>query len=241
MTAATTARRPVVTIDGPAGAGKSTVSRALAARLGFTYLDTGALYRAVALAAGDDAERARRIDENEVAAISADDEAALAALARSLPLAFSDNGTRLSIGDRDVSLAIRTPEISQRASKISALPAVRAALLDVQRRFGEAGGIVVEGRDAGSVVFPDAEVKFFLTADLAERARRRAAELRARGLEVDEEEVRRDIESRDARDAARAAAPLVCPQGAVVIDTSGLTIEQVVERLYGVVTMRDRS
>ncbi|MEW6271230.1 MAG: (d)CMP kinase [Thermodesulfobacteriota bacterium] len=235
------ARRPVVTIDGPAGAGKSTVSRALAERLGFTYLDTGALYRAVALAAGDDPARARRIDATDSGAVSPDDEAALAALARALPLAFSDNGARLAIGGRDVTSAIRTPEISQRASKISALPAVRAALLEVQRRIGAAGGIVVEGRDAGSVVFPDAEVKFFLTADLAERGRRRAAELRARGIEADEEAVRRDIESRDARDAERAAAPLVRPEGALVVDTSGLSVEQVIQRLHDVVTTRDRS
>jgi cytidylate kinase len=234
-----TARRPVVTIDGPAGAGKSTVSRALAERLGFTYLDTGALYRAVALAAGDDPARARRIDAADV--VAADDERALAELARALPLAFSANGTRLAIGARDVTAAIRTPEISQRASKVSALPAVRAALLDVQRRMAAAGGIVVEGRDVGSVVFPDAEVKFFLTADLAERGRRRAAELRGRGLEADEEAVRRDIESRDARDAERAAAPLVCPRGAFVVDTSRLSVEQVIDLLYEVVTTRDRS
>ncbi len=236
-------RRPVVTIDGPAGAGKSTVSRALAERLGFTYLDTGALYRAVALAAGDDDPAlAERIDAcADTAAIAAADEQALARLAASLPLRFSQNGTRLAIGGRDVSEAIRTPEISQRASKISALPAVRAALLDVQRRIGEAGGVVAEGRDVGSVVFPDAEIKIFLTADVAERARRRAAELRARGIPCTEEEVRSEIERRDARDAERAAAPLVCPPGAVVVDTSSRTAEQVLEHLVDLVTTRDRS
>lgn len=236
------ARRPVVAIDGPAGAGKSTASRALAERLGFTYLDTGALYRAVAFAAGDDAALAARVDAAaDTAALAGDDEQRLADLARDLPLAFSDNGTRLAIGARDVTNDIRTPEISQRASKISALPAVRAALLDVQRRIGAAGGVVAEGRDVGSVIFPDAEVKLFLTADVRERARRRAAELRARGLEADEEQVQRDIESRDARDLARASAPLACPDGALIVDSSTLSAEQVVAFMFDAVTTRERS
>lgn len=236
------ARRPVVTIDGPAGAGKSTASRALAERLGFTYLDTGALYRAVALAAGDDAALAARVDAcADVAQLAGADETQLADVARGLPLAFSGNGTRLAIGDRDVTAAIRSPEISQRASKISALPAVRAALLDVQRRLAAAGGVVAEGRDVGSVVFPDAEVKLFLTADVHERARRRTAELRARGIAADEDQVRREIESRDARDAERAAAPLVCPAGALIVDSSALSADQVVAFMYDAVTMRERS
>jgi len=236
------ARRPVVTIDGPAGAGKSTVSRALAERLGFIYLDTGALYRAVALAAADDAALAARVDAaDDTAALAGEIEEHLARLARGLALAFSANGTRLAIGARDVTSAIRTPEISQRASRISALPAVRAALLDLQRRIGAAGGVVAEGRDVGSVVFPDAEVKIFLTADVAERARRRAAELRARGREADEAEVRREIELRDARDAERAAAPLVCPPGALVVDSSRLSADEVVARMAEAVTTRERS
>jgi cytidylate kinase len=236
------ARRPVVTIDGPAGAGKSTASRALAERLGFTYLDTGALYRAVALAASEDIALATRIDGcADMALLAGSDEARLAELARSVPIAFSANGTRLAIGDRDVTAEIRTPEISQRASKISALPAVRTALLDVQRRIGAAGGVVAEGRDVGSVVFPDAEVKIFLTADVSERARRRTAELRGRGIAADEEQVRRDIESRDARDAERAAAPLVCPEGALIVDSSTLSAEQVVAFMHDAVTMRERS
>jgi cytidylate kinase len=236
------ARRPVVTIDGPAGAGKSTASRALAERLGFTYLDTGALYRAVAVAAGDDAELAARVDAcADVTQVARADETRLAAIARGLPLAFSANGTRLAIGGRDVTAEIRRPEIGQRASKISALAAVRAALLDVQRRIGAAGGVVAEGRDVGSVVFPDAEVKIFLTADVRERARRRTAELVGRGLPADEAEVRREIESRDARDAARAAAPLVCPEGALVVDSSALSPEAVVAVMLDAVTTRERS
>jgi CMP/dCMP kinase len=236
------ARRPVVTIDGPAGAGKSTVSRTVAERLGYTYLDTGALYRAVALAAGDDAALAARIDGAPATSdLAGEVEDRLAALARALPLAFSANGTRLAIGDRDVTDAIRSPEISQRASKISALPGVRAALLDVQRRIGAAGGVVAEGRDVGSVVFPDAEVKIFLTADVRERARRRAAELRARGVAAEDEAVQRDIESRDARDAAREAAPLVCPDGALVLDSSQLAVDAVVGLVLDAVSTRQRS
>jgi CMP/dCMP kinase len=236
------ARRPVVTIDGPAGAGKSTVSRTVADRLGFTYLDTGALYRAVALAAGDDAALVARIDGAAATEeLAGEVEHRLADLGRALPLAFSANGTKLAIGDRDVSLEIRAPEISQRASKISALPAVRAALLDVQRRIGAAGGVVAEGRDTGSVVFPDAEVKIFLTADVAERARRRGAELRARGIDADDAVVQREIESRDARDAAREAAPLACPEGALVLDSSSLAVDAVVALVLDAVTTRQRS
>lgn len=236
------ARRPVVTIDGPAGAGKSTVSRALAERLGFTYLDTGALYRAVALATGDDAALAARVDAaDDTASLAGEIETRLAELARGLDIAFSQNGTRLAIGARDVTGEIRTPEISQRASRISALPAVRAALLDLQRRIGARGGVVAEGRDVGSVVFPDAEVKIFLTADVSERARRRAAELRARGLEALDAEVQQDIERRDERDQQRAAAPLVCPPGALVVDSSALTADEVVARMVDAVTTRERS
>jgi cytidylate kinase len=236
------ARRPVVTIDGPAGAGKSTVSRALAERLGFTYLDTGALYRAVALAAGDDAALAARIDAApDTAALAGEVEQRLAELARALPIVFSANGTRLAIAGRDVSAEIRTPEISQRASRISALPGVRAALLDLQRRIGAAGGVVAEGRDVGSVVFPDAEVKIFLTADLGERARRRGAELRARGVPAEDAAVQQDIRHRDERDAARAAAPLVCPPGALVVDSSQLSADEVVARMWEAVTTRERS
>jgi cytidylate kinase len=236
------ARRPVVTIDGPAGVGKSTASRALAAKLGFTYLDTGALYRAVALAAGEDSALVARVDAcSAPAQLAAQDETRLAELARTLPLVFSANGTRLAIAGRDVTEAIRSPEISQRSSKISALPAVRAALLDVQRRIGASGGVVAEGRDVGSVVFPDAEVKVFLTADVQERARRRTADLRGRGISADQEQVQREIESRDARDAERATAPLVCPEGALIIDSSTLSAEQVVAFVLDAVTMRERS
>lgn len=231
------ARRPVVTIDGPAGAGKSTVSRQLAERLGFTYLDTGALYRTVALRVLADPELAGALAEIPDAAT----EKRLGALTRGLDIRFGDAGTRVWLDDREVTGEIRTPEISQAASKVSAVPAVRAGLLDLQRRLAERGGVVAEGRDVGSVVFPDAEVKFYLTADVACRAERRAAELRAGGVEVDLEATRREIEERDARDASRAVAPLTRPEGAIEVDSGPLTADEVLERMIEVVRSREGS
>jgi CMP/dCMP kinase len=233
-------RRPVVTIDGPAGAGKSTTSQALAVRLGFTYLDTGAIYRALALACESDAGLVERLDGAAgPAAVARADRERIEALAARLPIEFDRLGKLVRLGGRDVTAAIRRPEIGQRASKISAVPEVRAALLGLQRKLGEMGGVVAEGRDVGSVVFPDAEVKFFLTADPAERARRRAAELHERGMVVDEHAVRAEIEERDSRDRSRAAAPLVCPPGAIVVDSSGLTVAEVVGRMVDAVTQRN--
>ena len=235
-------RHPIVTIDGPAGAGKSTVARAVAARLGFVYLDTGAIYRAVALAVSRSPElaaRARATDRPEELAPA--DQQALGALASSLDVSFSDGGTRVSLAGADVSTAIRTQEIGQRASWISAVPAVRAGVLDLQRRLAGDGGVVAEGRDLGTVVFPDAEVKFFLTADLESRSERRARELRGRGEQVDSGEIRREIERRDRRDSERTAAPLRCPDDAVRVDTSGFSVEAVVDRLAAIVSGRQRS
>src|SRR6185436_6270125 len=169
-------KRLVVAIDGPAGAGKSTVSRRLALRLGYRLLDTGAIYRAVALTA-------------QRQGVSWDDATRLAEIARALDIDFHFDGedtNKVSLTGEDVSVAIRTPEISQGASKVSALPEVRAALLDLQRRLGAQGGVVAEGRDIGTVVFPDAQAKFFLTASPEIRARRRTDELRAAGKPVDE-------------------------------------------------------
>lgn len=217
----------VVTIDGPAGAGKSTVCRRLARALGYRLLDTGAIYRAVALATH------RR-------QIPWDDGVACATVAVGLDLDFRFEGdvNRVFLGGEDVSAAIRTPEISQGASKVSALPDVRDALLGLQRRIGASGAIVAEGRDVGTVVFPDAGAKFFLTASLDIRARRRADELAASGKPVEVDEVRRDVAERDARDEGRAAAPLKQADDAILVDSSDLTIDQVVARMEAVVRSR---
>jgi cytidylate kinase len=214
----------VVAIDGPAGAGKTTVSKRLAERLGYTRVDTGALYRAIAL-------RAR--EEH----VSWDEGPALGALAARLDLAFvaGPTGARLFVDGRDREDEIRTPEISQGASIVSAHPEVRAALLDLQRRLGAEGAVVLEGRDIGTVVFPDADVKVFLTASDEERARRRQAELTARGLHVDVETVLAEIRERDERDARRAVAPLAAAPDAICVDTTGIPIEAVVDRLASLV------
>jgi CMP/dCMP kinase len=233
--------RPIVTIDGPAGAGKSTVARAVARRLGFTYLDTGAIYRAVALAASRSPELGRLVEEQALERLEERDAEALGALAAALDVRFSDAGTRVWLGEEDVSTAIRTQRISQQASAVSAIAAVRAGVLDLQRRLAGDGGVVAEGRDLGTVVFPDAEVKIYLTADLESRAERRALELRARGEDADVAEVLREIERRDRRDSERKAAPLRRPEGAVEVNTSGLTIDAVVDRLAAVVSGRQSS
>lgn len=220
-------RRIVVTIDGPAGAGKSTVAKLLARRLGYRLLDTGAIYRAVALTAQ------RR-------GISWADAEACAQIARDLDIRFDFVGEKnhVFLGDEDVSAAIRTPEVSQGASQVSAHPPVRAALLELQRRLGAGGGVVVEGRDTGTVVFPNAEAKFFLTATEEERARRRVTELVATGAAVDYEQTLREIRERDQRDASRDVAPMKPADDAVLVDSSTQTIEQVVESLASTVQAR---
>lgn len=213
-------RGVVVAIDGPAGAGKSTVSRMLADRLGYALVDTGALYRAVALAARD-------------AGVSWDDGPALGRLAAALRFALVPDGGKveLEVDGARPGMALRTPEISSGASQVSRHADVRAALLDIQRSLGKDGGVVLEGRDIGTVVFPDAEVKVFLTASDDERARRRMRELRARGDEAQHAEVLRDMKERDTRDSTRAVAPLKQAEGAVLLDSSDLTLDEVVERI----------
>jgi cytidylate kinase len=198
----------VVAIDGPAGAGKSTVARALADRLGFTYLDTGAMYRAVALAATE-----RGVEPGQIAG--------------SLTI---EPGERTLLDGRDVTDEIRTPEVSEAASRAAADPAVRRAVVAGQRRRLERGNWVAEGRDIGTVVAPDAEVKVFLTADPAERARRRAVE-----LGVDPATVLAEQTIRDERDRTRAHSPLAPAAGAVQLDTTGMTLDEVVERIADLV------
>jgi cytidylate kinase len=217
----------IVAIDGPAGAGKSTVARLLAARLGYALLDTGAIYRSMAL-------RARE------RGVAWDDGPAVAALAGGIDISFRLEGAvnRVTLNGQDVTTAIRTPEISDGASRVSALPEVRAALLGLQRRLGADGGVVVEGRDIGTVVFPEAEAKFFLTATADERARRRVAELAAAGKAVDTDKTKAEMLARDARDSTRASAPLRKADDAVEIDSSALGLDDVVARMAEVVTSR---
>jgi cytidylate kinase len=227
------ARPFIVAIDGPAGAGKSTASRRVAAKLGFAMVDTGAIYRAVALAAtragvalDDDGRLAQLLPEVEI---------------RFGPAAADGGGPRVLLGGEDVSREIRTPPMSLGASKVSARPVVRAGLLDLQRRLAlapENAGAVLEGRDIGTVVFPDADAKFFLTASPEERARRRHAELRAKGDASSLEEVLADQLRRDRDDSERAVAPLRPASDAVVVDTTGLALEAVVERLVAEVQAR---
>src|SRR5215471_13692861 len=222
-------RRLVVAIDGPAGAGKSTAARMLAARLGYDLLDTGAIYRVMALLARRDG-------------IAWNDGPGVAALAPGLKLAFRLDGdlNRVLVDGVDVSGDIRTPEISDGASRVSALPDVRAALLGIQRRLGANGGVVVEGRDIGTVVFPAAGAKFFLTATASERARRRVAELRAAGRPADLARTREEMRARDERDSTREVAPLRKADDAVEIDSSAMTPDEVVTHMATIVADRTR-
>lgn len=213
---------PVIAIDGPAGTGKSSATKRLAEALGFTHVDTGALYRAIAFLL------------LERGAIS---EAAAVDLARDVHLEFrrdpvKNPANRILANGRDVTGMIRTPEVSMAASQVSAFPGVRAALLALQRRMGCVGRTILEGRDIGTVIFPDADVKFFLTASADERAKRRLAELEAAGADAPSfEEVRRQIEERDRGDSTRAVAPLRKAPDALEVDTSRMTLDEVVARM----------
>ena len=214
------ARSRVIAIDGPVGAGKSTVARALAQRLGYRYVDTGAMYRAVAWQATH-----RGIDLN--------DRAAVAEVARAIQVEFvpGAGGQRVVAQGTDVTEAIRSPRMSEGASIVSAYPEVREALVALQRRMGEGGGVVMEGRDIGTVVFPNAEVKIYLDASLDNRARRRHEELRAKGEAITFEGVREALRERDHRDSTRAHSPLRAAPDAVVIDSTTLTVAQVVDEI----------
>lgn len=218
-------REPVVAIDGPAGAGKSTVSRAVASRLGFPLLDTGALYRCVALAAKREA--VSWDDADGVARVAA-------ALSEQNAIAFEtapSGEARVILAGEDVSAAIRTQDMGGGASKVSAVPEVRAALLAVQRQVAERGGVVLEGRDIGSVVVPDAEAKFFLTASVQARAERRYLELVQRGETPTLEAVRAEVLERDERDSSRPVAPLLQAPDAELIDSTALSVDAVVDQI----------
>jgi cytidylate kinase len=216
-----------VAIDGPAGAGKSTVARRLADTLGFVLVDTGAMYRAVALAA-------------KLARVAWDDEAAVGELAQSLAsgraLVF---GHDVQLNGVDITEAIRAPDVGMGASAVSAYARVRAALLGLQRQAGRDGGVVLEGRDIGTVVFPDAEAKFFLTARPEVRARRRFDELIAKGARVTFEQTLEDVRLRDEQDTVRALAPLRQAADAILLDNSDMSIDETVARL--VAATRERS
>lgn len=215
----------VVALDGPAAAGKSTVGRAVARRLGFSFVETGKLYRVLALIAVRDK-------------LPLDDGPRLATAFSKADVRYtvSDGEPLVSVDGEDVTARLAGGDVAEAASAISALPEVRAALLPMQRRLTEPPGAVVEGRDVGTVVFPDAPYKFYLDASPAERARRRARDFAAMGKDVTAEEVARDLAARDDRDAARAAAPLRRAEDAVYIDTTATAFEEVVDFIVEYVT-----
>ncbi|HEY7671090.1 MAG TPA: (d)CMP kinase [Gammaproteobacteria bacterium] len=213
------ARVPVVAIDGPSGSGKGTVSRLLALQLGWHFLDSGALYRLVALAAQ------RR-------GVALDDSAALAELAASLPVSFGPaEGEQVFFGAEEVSEILRSEKSGEAASQVARLPVVRRALLERQRAFARAPGLVADGRDMGTVVFPDAVLKVFLTATPEERAHRRHKQLKGKGIDVSLPDLSREIAERDRRDASRSVAPLRPAEGARVVDSTGVTVEEVLARI----------
>lgn len=216
-------REPVIAIDGPAGAGKSTASRELARRLGYLRVDTGAMYRAVAVSVA-------------AAGLAPEDGPALRAHLGGVRL--ESDGSRVWVNGREVTGEIRTPEIGELTSRLTALKPVRDAVTPLQQRLASGGGVVLEGRDTGTVVCPDAEIKFYLGASLETRARRRHGELAQSGITTSLDAVRKDIETRDEQDMGRALAPLRKPADAIVLDTTGLSPGEVVERMLEVVERR---
>ena len=223
-------RRLVIAIDGPSGAGKSTVARALAKRLGYVYIDTGAMYRTVALVAKEKA-------------IAVEDERALARLASDLRIFFVKEGeeTHVFCDGEDVTEAIRSPEMSLLASEISKRKGVRTPLVRMQKKMGRRGGVVLEGRDIGTVVFPNADVKFYLDAEIEERARRRFNELGQKGVRVDFKETFREVMQRDRSDMHRIHSPLKKAADAVFVDSTHRSVEEVVKEMARVVTAKERA
>jgi cytidylate kinase len=219
-------KRPIVAIDGPVGAGKSVAARRLARELGYSYLNTGAMYRAVALAA-------------RAAGVGPDDADAGAALGRVLAaIKINFDGERVILNDRDESGSVSEPEIGDLASRFSAIGAVRARMRELQRAAGAEGGVVMEGRDIGTVIFPDAEFKFFLNADVKTRARRRFEELKQKGASITEAEVLEQLIERDRRDSGRELAPLKRADDAMEIDSTNLSIDAVVAAMKAQINVR---
>jgi cytidylate kinase len=218
-------KRIVIAIDGPAGAGKSTIARRIAEKLGFVYINTGAIYRAVALWAirlGVDLTDMHRLEQ----------------LAKEANIELSAKNGRISLNNEDVTEAIRHSSVSEASSKVSVVPGVRRALLAIQRKVAEQNSVVMEGRDIGSVVFPNAQVKIFLDADPKERTRRRALEFAKEGRDADFQSVSGELKQRDERDRRRPESPLVQAPDAELVDTTGLSLDQVEEAVLRVIRAR---
>ena len=216
-------KKPIIAIDGPAGAGKSTIAQKVAEKLGYLYIDTGAMYRAVAW----------KVIENNV---PMSDQAKIAALAGKTDIHFAlvDGERHVFADGEDLTEAVRAPDATRLSSPVSAIQGVRKRMVELQRKMGKQGGVVMEGRDIGTVVFPNAEVKVFLTASAAERARRRLDQLAERGVEADPEEIASELRERDLRDSSRAHAPLQQAPDAVLLETDGMNIEQVVDAVVAI-------
>jgi len=214
----------IITVDGPAAAGKSTVSKILSQRISYMYLDTGALYRACAYKASE-------------CGILSDDERSLSELCEKMRVSLKrvDGDMRILVDGDDMTQKIRTEQIGFLASKISAIPAVREALLSLQRKAGEKGGVIAEGRDMGTVVFPYADLKFFLDAEVRERVQRRYLEILERGDNADYEEIRMRLIKRDQQDMTREISPLRQTDDSILIDTTILSVEEVIEKMSGII------
>lgn len=214
-------KKLVVAIDGPAGAGKSTVAQLAAKELGYTYIDTGAMYRAVAWKV---LQQGGEVTDEKILAVVPDID---------VDLSYENGKTTVRVDGRDVTSEIRTPEVSHIVSQVAALGPVREKMVDLQRKMAERGGVLMDGRDIATNVLPGADVKIYLTASIAERANRRYKELREKGLAVDLADIEHDIAARDKADMEREISPLVQADDATLLDTTGMTIPEVVARIIG--------
>lgn len=215
-------KKIVVAIDGPAGAGKSTVSQIAADKLKFTYIDTGAMYRAVAWKTLQKCDVDANVTDDLIISVLPDIE---------ISLVFEDAKTRVFVDNKEVTAEIRTPEINKIVSQVAALAPVREKLTELQRKMGKAGNVLMDGRDIGTFVFPNADVKIFLTASVKERARRRFEELKAKGFDVNLKQIEKDIAQRDKLDSEREMAPLKKADDAILLDTTGMSIDEVVVKI----------